>query len=152
MNPSPARRLAFAAVGLMLSSACPQLCAQPAEHALVLRRAEVMASAPAVSVPGVKVWNMRRHGTSRTNLIEFSGRSPLHLHPDADHTLLVMEGEIWVRAGTEDVRLRAGDYISIPPNMPHAYWVEAGAKALLVSFDAPAYDEKKTVFLEGAAR
>lgn len=119
------------------------------EQALVLRQAEVMASTPAVAVPGVRVWNIRRNGTARTNLVEFSGRSPLHVHPDADHTLLVMQGAVWVRAGTQETRLKAGDYISIPPNMPHAYWVDAGEKALLVSFDAPAYDEKKTVFLEG---
>jgi mannose-6-phosphate isomerase-like protein (cupin superfamily) len=116
--------------------------------ALVLRQAELMTRTPAVNAPGVKVWTMRRDGMARTNLVEFTGRSALHLHPDADHTLLVMQGTVWVRAGDEQFSLAAGDYISIPPNLPHTYWVEPGQRALLVSFDAPAYDERKIVWLE----
>lgn len=116
---------------------------------VVLRQAELMARQPALAVPGeVRVWNMQRSDHSRTNLIEFSGRSPLHSHPDAHHTLLVVKGAVGVRAGTQELRLQAGDYISIPPGMPHAYWVDAGHSALLVSFDAPAYDDRKTVWLE----
>lgn len=119
-----------------------------AGHALVVRQSELMARVPNINAPSVKVWTIRKHGTARTNMVEFSGRSRLHMHPDADHTLLVMQGAVWVRAGTEDNKLVAGDYISIPPNLPHTYWVEPGNKALLFSFDSPAYDESKTVFLE----
>jgi quercetin dioxygenase-like cupin family protein len=125
----------------------------PGDRPLVLRQAELMGSKPVIHVPGeVRVWNMRRDTHSRTNLVEFSGRSPLHTHPDAAHTLLVMSGSVWVRAGSEELKLQTGDYISIPPDVPHAYWVEPGTKALLVSFDAPAYDEKKTVWLEPQRR
>jgi len=121
-------------------------------RAVLLRKSELMAKVPDRSGPGVNVWTMRRHGSARTNLVEFSARSPLHTHPDADHTLMVLEGGVWVRAGADTFKLNAGDYVSIPPNMPHTYWVDPGAKALLVSFDAPAYDESKTVFLEGERR
>jgi quercetin dioxygenase-like cupin family protein len=117
-------------------------------RALVLRKGDLMAKAPDRSGPGVKVWTMRRHGSARTNMVEFSARGPLHTHPDADHTLMVLEGAVWVVAGPDTFKLTAGDYVSIPPNMPHTYWVDPGEKALLVSFDAPAYDESKTVFLE----
>jgi quercetin dioxygenase-like cupin family protein len=131
----------------------PPAARAPAAQALVLRQAELMARPPNLTVLGeVRVWNMRRDAHSRTNLVEFSGRSPLHSHPDADHTLLVVQGAITVRAGSQEVRLQAGDYICIPPHMPHAYWVDPGTKALLVSFDAPAYDEKKTVWMEPRGR
>lgn len=151
------RAVARATIAASLAVCVTAVSAQPASpaadaRALVLRRDEVMTRTPVVNVPGVKVWSMRRHGTARTNLVEFSGRAPMHQHPDADHTLLVLEGALWVRAGADEVKLSAGDYISIPPNMPHGYWVDPGARALLVSFDAPAYDEKKTVWLEDPAR
>jgi quercetin dioxygenase-like cupin family protein len=149
--------LCRAAVAASLVACAVALHAQQAgsgaAQPLVLRQAELMAGRPALQVPGeVRVWPMRRDAHSRTNLVEFSGRSPLHSHPDADHTLMVLQGTVWVRAGAEEVKLEVGDFISIPPLLPHAYWVQPGTKALLVSFDAPPYDEKKTVWHEPRGR
>jgi quercetin dioxygenase-like cupin family protein len=114
-----------------------------APRALVLRRASVMARKPDIESPSVRVWTLRREGHARTNLVEMRGPIANHVHPDADHTLMVLEGQVDAWAGREVQHLGPGDYISIPKGMPHRYEVRSGT-ALLVSFDAPAYDPALT--------
>ena len=117
--------------------------APSSEAALILRRDDVMSRRPDIEGPNVRVWTLRRTARARTNLVELKGTIANHVHPDADHTLMVLEGELDAWAGAEPVRLGAGDYISIPKGMPHRYRVRS-ARALLMSFDAPAYDPKLT--------
>lgn len=126
---------------------------------LVLRRSEVLGRTPDIATPHSRVWTMRRtrldaralDATShaRTNLVEMKGELPYHVHPDAEHTLLVLRGRVCAWTGTEAHVLDEGDYISIPAGIPHKYEVVpvTGADsetALLLSFDAPAYDPEKS--------
>lgn len=96
--------------------------------------------------PTVKVWNIRQNETIRINLVEMSGELRLHQHPDAEHSLMLIEGSVRARVGAEEVLMKKGDYLSIPAGVPHKYW--ALEKSLLVSMDAPYYDPAKTVILE----
>lgn len=85
------------------------------------------------------------------NYVEVTGRSGLHFHPDADHKLYVLEGHVLVIAGTNNITAVAGDLIIIPKGVRHCYDVPAkGDRALLLTFDAPPYDPRKTVNLEPA--
>lgn len=127
---------------------------------IVLRRSDVMGRAPDISTPHSKVWTMRRtklqsynlDAHARTNLVEMCGRLPYHVHPDAEHTLLVVKGRVCAWSGTEAHVLDEGDYISIPAGVPHKYETLTET-ALLLSFDAPAYDPAKSekVSEEGVA-
>jgi mannose-6-phosphate isomerase-like protein (cupin superfamily) len=110
---------------------------------LILRRADVMSRPPDIDAPNVRVWTMRRTVQSRTNLVEMKGKLSYHQHPDADHTLLVLEGEVCAWYGRKVTRLVPGDYISIPKGVPHKYETVT-PRALLMSFDAPAYDPDLT--------
>ena len=83
--------------------------------------------------------------TSRTNLVEMRGEAREHIHPDAEHSLYVISGELTVHAGDLETKLQAGDYVSIPAGMKHGYTVATGKSALLISMDAPPYDPQKTV-------
>lgn len=69
------------------------------------------------------------------------------MHPDADHTVLVIEGAIEGEVGGKAIQLKKGDLISIPAGMPHKYTIK-GKDAIIVSMDAPYYDPAKTVVLE----
>ncbi len=83
------------------------------------------------------------------NYVEVTGRSSLHFHPDADHKLYVLEGKVAVTAGTNTTLATVGDLIIIPKGVRHCYDVPArGERALLLTFDAPPYDPRKTVQLE----
>jgi quercetin dioxygenase-like cupin family protein len=114
-----------------------------AENAIVLRRAEVMQRKPDIDKETVRVWTMRENARARTNLVEMRGKLSYHRHPDADHTLYVLEGRVCAWHGREVMVLEVGDWFSVPAGTPHKYETVTPT-ALLLSFDAPAYDPKLT--------
>ncbi len=95
----------------------------------------------------LRLWSLRKTENIRINLVEFSGELALHKHPDAAHTLIILEGTVKVLAGDQQEILEKGDFISIPAEMPHKYW-SLSPRATMVSMDAPYYDPRKTVVLE----
>ena len=111
----------------------------------LVRTRELMAREPNASTTTGHVWRLHQSATSRTNLVEMRGEAGEHIHPDAEHSLYVISGEVLVRARDLETTLRAGDYISIPAGMKHGYSVPVDKPALLISMDAPPYDPRKTV-------
>ena len=117
--------------------------------AAIIHRSDVIRDRDAASPGPMRLWPLQATPDSRMNYVEVSGRSALHFHPDADHKLYVLEGRVLVLAGTNATVARVGDLIVIPKGVRHAYDVpEKGQRALLLTFDAPPYDPKKTVTLE----
>src|SRR5437016_8375773 len=97
----------------------------------------------------MRLWPLHATAESRMNYVEVSGRSSLHFLPDADHKLYVLEGKVTVTAGTNTTIATVGDLIIIPKGVRHCYDVPAkGERALLLTFDAPPYDARKTIQLE----
>ena len=109
--------------------------------------AKLIDRKPDISGQGVEVWNIRQDDSIRINLVEMSGELGLHKHPDADHSLMVLEGRVRAQVGDVTIEVEEGDFISIPANTPHKYW-GLTKTSMLVSMDAPYYDPKKTVALE----
>jgi len=107
----------------------------------------VMTKKPEIDTKAVRVWNIHKTDTIRINLVEFRAETHLHKHPDADHSLMVLEGRVRVLVGEKRMEIGKGDFISIAKNVPHKYWPLDG-KAILVSMDAPYYDPKKTIAIE----
>ena len=118
----------------------------------IVRTRELMAREPNPSTTTGYVWRLHQSATSRTNLVEMRGEAGEHIHPDAEHSLYVICGEVRVRAGSVETTLQAGDYISIPAGMKHGYLVPADKPALLISMDAPPYDPQKTLRPKDASR
>lgn len=118
-----------------------------ADNYLLAEFKSVVSKPPAISGKNVRVWNVRQNDTIRINLVEMSGELALHKHPDADHSLVVLEGEVRVQIADKKIVVRKGDFISIPANVPHKYW-SLTKTAMLMSMDAPYYDPAKTVSLE----
>ena len=95
------------------------------------------------------LWPLYSNADVRLNYFEVTGRSGTHFHPDADHRVYVLEGKLIVTVGTQPIHATVGDFIVIPKGVRHSYDVETkGERALLLTFDAPPYDLKKTVNLE----
>lgn len=113
----------------------------------LVRHEELYHSKPGIEGQNVKVWNIKQNETIRVNLVEMSGELSLHEHPDAEHSLMVLNGSVRVQVRDEFVTITNGDFISIPAGVPHKYW-SLTKTSLLVSMDAPYYDPKKTVCLE----
>lgn len=92
------------------------------------------------------LWPLLSTPEARVNYFEVTSRGELHFHPDADHRLYVLEGTVLVTCGATTTKCTAGDFIIIPRGVRHCYdVVSPGEKALLLTFDAPPYDPKKTV-------
>lgn len=48
--------------------------------------------------------------------------APPHLHHKDDEAWYVLEGELGVQKGEEEVRVKAGAGVLVPRGMPHTYW------------------------------
>ncbi len=133
--------------------------AKPARHAderegdaQLIHRADVLKDRGA---PGNErhLWPLIATPEARMSYFEVTGRSGMHFHPDADHRLYVLEGTVLVITGARTNTAIPGDLVVIPRGVRHCYDVPAkGGRALLLTFDAPPYDPRKTVSVETASR
>lgn len=84
-------------------------------------------------------------GLSEANL--YAGfATPLHVHHREDEAWYVLEGEILIKLGDNEITAKAGDFVFGPRETPHAFKaLEPGARALVVT--TPGGFEK--LFLEG---
>jgi len=154
-RPRFARAIVLAA--LLLSATVAEEPA-PARHpeerdgaATLIHRADVIRDRGTNTNGAMRLWPLHATPESRMNYVEVTGRSSLHFHPDADHKLYVLEGKVAVTAGTNTAIANVGDLIIIPKGVRHCYDVPAkGERALLLTFDAPPYDPRKTIQLESA--
>lgn len=128
----------------------------PARHpderdgaATLIHRADVIRDRGTNSTAAMRLWPLHATPEARMNYVEVAGRSSMHFHPDADHKLYVLEGKVAVTAGTNTTIATVGDLIIIPKGVRHCYDVPTkGERALLLTFDAPPYDPRKTIQLE----
>ena len=61
--------------------------------------------------------------------------TPLHVHPEADESFYLIEGEIRVHAeGQEDRTASSGAFVSIPRGTPHAFAVVSESVRMVVLF------------------
>lgn len=130
-------------VGAMMSTSL----AGAKENFRAVRFQELIKKKPDIEGASVRVWTIKQDNKIRVNLVEFSGEQKLHRHPDAEHSLMVLEGSVRVQIDKDVIIANKGDFISVPANVPHKYW-PIGEKVILVSMDAPYYDPAKTVLME----
>lgn len=57
--------------------------------------------------------------------------TPLHLHPEADETVYVLDGEIVVNVDGKETRVGAGGMTFTPKGVPHAFLVVSDGARLL---------------------
>jgi quercetin dioxygenase-like cupin family protein len=147
-HPTPRRRFLKQAGALTLVTPRVLRAADapvPSPVPTLVRTRDLLEREPNRSPNSGKVWRLHQSATSRTNLVEMRGEGGEHIHPDAEHSLYVIRGEVIATVGQEKFTLRAGDYISIPAGLTHGYSVPTDQSALLISMDAPPYDPQKTI-------
>ena len=154
----PLVRLGLLAVVLVRSATVaedPAPTRHPDERdgaATLIHRVDVIRDRGTNTSATLRLWPLHATAEARMNYVEVTGRSSLHFHPDADHKLYVLEGKVAVTAGTNTAIATVGDLIIIPKGVRHCYDVPAkGERALLLTFDAPPYDPRKTVQLESSS-
>lgn len=78
--------------------------------------------------------------------------APMHLHRDVDEASYVLEGEIGVRIGDQDMRAGPGTLVVKPKGIPHTFWNPGPAPARLLEVIWPAGFEKYFVELDELMR
>jgi len=72
---------------------------------------------------------------NKATLRKGSPGAPAHFHTAATEMFLVLDGSVRILLGENIVRLEQGDFLTVPPTVPHAFAPAAGADAeLLVVF------------------
>ena len=91
---------------------------------------------------GLHIWKATAEDTGGAFLL-FEDRmdrgkvTPLHLHPDSDETMIVLEGEILMHLDGEEYTVRAGGIASAPRGVPHAFKVTGADGARLLCLHTP---------------
>ena len=81
------------------------------------------------------------HLSCNVNILERS-EDVIHLQPDHDELVLVLEGKCGFKVGDETRRVEPGDLMFIPSNTVHGPIIDSGRVALLSIF-APFFDRAK---------
>jgi quercetin dioxygenase-like cupin family protein len=66
--------------------------------------------------------------------------APAHFHTSASESLFVISGRLQVLAGDEVLVLEAGDFVSLPAGLPHAFGAVPGSDADVLAVFTPAAD------------
>ena len=91
---------------------------------------------------GLHIWKATAEQTDGAFLL-FEDRmghgkvTPLHIHPDSDETMIVLEGEILMHLDGVEHTVGAGAIASAPRGVPHAFMVSGADGARLLCLHTP---------------
>lgn len=91
---------------------------------------------------GLHIWKATADDTDGAFLL-FEDRmdhgkvTPLHIHPDSDETMIVLEGEILMHLDGVEHTVSAGGIASAPRGVPHAFKVSGVDGARLLCLHTP---------------
>jgi mannose-6-phosphate isomerase-like protein (cupin superfamily) len=64
--------------------------------------------------------------------------NPVHMHPNCDEILHVLQGQIMNRVGDKEYEMRAGDTVTVPEGTPHnARNIGKDDAVLSISYNTP---------------
>ena len=141
--------VALAPVGTAVAEAAAHV---PGEHAAVRAMADVMSQAPFVQSPGAfRAWVVEKSVDFGVVLIEVNGTIPLHMHPDGNRRMFLLEGAMKMLGGEHEVDMKPGDYMYLPRNHHHKVWLAPEAKrALFLLVDNPPTSTANVIWLDAA--
>lgn len=61
-----------------------------------------------------------------------------HVHSRLEEIFYIIEGEFQIRAGDKMLRAKAGDFVLVPPGVPHGFGNPGGGPAKMVLVISPA--------------
>jgi quercetin dioxygenase-like cupin family protein len=65
-----------------------------------------------------------------------------HVHQHEDELSYVLEGEVWVRVGDEEIHATAGSYVWKPRGVLHTFWNPGTSSARILEIISPAGFER----------
>ena len=76
------------------------------------------------------------------------GSTQEHFHPQAEEIYYITAGSGRIRIETEELPVKAGDAIAIPPGLKHKLWNTGKETLKLLCCCAPAYEHTDTIITE----
>lgn len=70
-----------------------------------------------------------------------------HLHEQHTENIYVLEGEGEMRIGNENRKIKPGDFLNIPPGVPHALKVTSATPVKVLSIQSPEFLGNDRVFV-----
>ena len=134
----------------LVGAAAESRPAEPGEHAAVRSLADVMSQPPFLQSGDVfRAWILEKSEDFGVVLIETKGTIPLHMHPDGNRRMFLIEGAMTMKGGEHEMDMKPGDYMYLPRNHHHKVWLAQGAKrALFLLVDNPPTSTSNVIWLE----
>ena len=112
----------------------------PAERRSALWVSDVeLAAAQAAAHAAAGGYPVRPNGENADGPIAFvevwvpaGSGPPMHVHPGTEEAYQVLSGELDVLDGERTFRVRPGDFVLVPPGVPHAYRIVGTAPARML--------------------
>jgi len=83
------------------------------------------------------------------SVIEPGAGAPLHVHPDVDEVLIVLEGTLDVQLGQDRCQVGPNHTVVIPGGVPHAFTAVGPTRARAMGFLPKLNVIASTTYLEG---
>jgi quercetin dioxygenase-like cupin family protein len=115
-----------------------------AVHAL----AEIARKNPIDPAVGRAITTVESGRHSTVTVWQFKTGIAPHYHREHDEVIYCERGEGLARIGTETVRMKAGDFVVIPPGVPHGVTVTGREPMRGLSVFSPPFDGKDRIPVE----
>jgi mannose-6-phosphate isomerase-like protein (cupin superfamily) len=114
--------------------------------------ADVMSQQPLVEVENsLRAWAVEKSEDFGVVLVEVLGTIPLHMHPDGNRRMFLLEGRVRMKGGDHELDMVPGDYMYLRRSHHHKVWLSPESKrALLLLVDNPPTSAKNVVWLDPA--
>jgi quercetin dioxygenase-like cupin family protein len=83
---------------------------------------------------------------NRTLLDTGTDGPPPHFHRQSSEIFFVISGALEALAGDQVLTLEGGDFLTIPPHVPHSFWAPDDSSADILILFAPAIQERFEYF------
>jgi mannose-6-phosphate isomerase-like protein (cupin superfamily) len=149
MKQMPCVLFALAAV---VGASAAEPPAASGHYAATKALADLMAQPPLVEVENsFRGWAVERSEDFGVVLIEVLGTIPLHMHPDGNRRMFLVEGRMKMLGGDHEMEMKPGDFMYLPRNHHHKVWLAPNTeRALFMLVDNPPTSTSNVIWLESA--
>lgn len=109
---------------------------------------QVLGRKPELAQPWLRAWWVHRDASVGVAYAVVPKRVPMHVHLDADHVIVVLEGYAHVSVGGLKTVLSPGDVLPIPRGMAHEVQRGGVGRLLMLDVSTPPGDMAQTFWIE----
>jgi mannose-6-phosphate isomerase-like protein (cupin superfamily) len=111
-----------------------------------------MSQPPLVEIENsLRAWALEKSEDFGVVLIEVVGTIPLHMHPDGNRRMFLVEGRMKMLGGDQEMEMKPGDFMYLPRNHHHKVWLAPKTKrALFILVDNPPTSTSNVIWLDPA--